>query len=213
MRALQVALDALRAEHAAVERKVFPRLEADDLVVLDLELDAALLAAEAAVRLDQAVRLDAASSSARRPSIDRQMRAELVSMIAADRRAGFVAIGSSASLELARRRHNAPLRQAEAARAGSAGRSAGSARRRSAHLVARSRARARPSIRSSTMHRATRTAAPQRRHSACSPRRRRPCRSSTPSWAGRWKMWKNLPNGSHSSVKITVTAWRMARKS
>ena len=33
MAALQVALDALRAEHAAVERELLPRLEADDLVV------------------------------------------------------------------------------------------------------------------------------------------------------------------------------------
>ena len=59
MRALQVALHAFGAEHAAVERKLLPRLEADDLVVFDLELDAALLAAEAAVRLDEAIGLDA----------------------------------------------------------------------------------------------------------------------------------------------------------
>ena len=44
-----------------VERKLLPRLEADDLVVLHLELDAALLAAEAAVRLHQPVGLDAGS--------------------------------------------------------------------------------------------------------------------------------------------------------
>ena len=68
MRALQVALDALRAEHAAVERELLPRLEADDLVVADLELDAALLAAEAAVRLDEPVRLDVVDS--RTPVID-----------------------------------------------------------------------------------------------------------------------------------------------
>ena len=59
MRALQVALHALRAEHAAVEREVLPRLEADHLVVAHLELDAALLAAEAAVRLHQPIGLDA----------------------------------------------------------------------------------------------------------------------------------------------------------
>ena len=59
MRALQIALDALRTEHAVIERKLLPRLEADDLVVLDLELNAALLAAEAAVRLDDPVGLDA----------------------------------------------------------------------------------------------------------------------------------------------------------
>src|SRR5262249_50036035 len=49
----QITLDAFRTEHALVEREVLPRLEADDLVVLDLELDAALLAAEAAVSLDE----------------------------------------------------------------------------------------------------------------------------------------------------------------
>src|SRR4029453_16120159 len=36
MRALQVALDSLRAEHAAVERELLPGLEADDLVVAHL---------------------------------------------------------------------------------------------------------------------------------------------------------------------------------
>src|SRR4051812_35930762 len=56
MRALQVALDALGAQHAAVERELFPRLEADDFVVTHLELNAALLAAEAAVRLDELLR-------------------------------------------------------------------------------------------------------------------------------------------------------------
>src|SRR5690606_28852799 len=59
VRALEVALDALRAEHAAIERKLVPGLEADDLVVLDLQLDAALLPAEAAMRLDQPFGLDA----------------------------------------------------------------------------------------------------------------------------------------------------------
>ena len=59
MRALQVALDALGTEHTVVEGELLPRLEADDFIVLDLELDAALLAAEAAVRLDEPVRLRA----------------------------------------------------------------------------------------------------------------------------------------------------------
>ena len=59
MRALQVSLDALRAQHAAVEREVLPRLEADDLVVLHLQLDAALLAAETAMRLHESLGLDA----------------------------------------------------------------------------------------------------------------------------------------------------------
>src|SRR5438132_304462 len=42
---LHVALHALRTELPAVERELFPRLETDHLVVLDLELDAALLPA------------------------------------------------------------------------------------------------------------------------------------------------------------------------
>src|SRR5207344_1012224 len=46
-------------EHAAIEGKVFPRLEANHLVVADLELDAALLPAEAAVGLDEPFGLDA----------------------------------------------------------------------------------------------------------------------------------------------------------
>jgi hypothetical protein len=54
---LQIALDALGAELAAVEREVLPRFEADDALVLDLELDAALLSAEAAVRRHHAIRL------------------------------------------------------------------------------------------------------------------------------------------------------------
>jgi hypothetical protein len=57
--ALEVALDALGAELALVERELVPGLEADDLVVVDLQLDAALLAAEAAVGLDDLVDLQA----------------------------------------------------------------------------------------------------------------------------------------------------------
>ena len=57
MRALQVALDALGTEHAAIERELVPRLEADDVVTTDLELYAALLTAKAAVGLDQLFRL------------------------------------------------------------------------------------------------------------------------------------------------------------
>ena len=74
MRALQVALDAFRTEHAAVERKLLPRLEADDFVVAHLELNAALLAAEAAVRLDQPI--GSTLVDRRVAVIDRQMRAE-----------------------------------------------------------------------------------------------------------------------------------------
>src|SRR5207247_5707508 len=58
VRALQIALHALGTEHAAVEGEILPGLEAYHLVVLDLELDAALHAAEAAVRLYDPVRLD-----------------------------------------------------------------------------------------------------------------------------------------------------------
>src|SRR5690606_30130334 len=54
---LEVALHSLGTEHPAVERELVPRLHAHDDVVLDLELQAALLTAEAAVRLDISVRL------------------------------------------------------------------------------------------------------------------------------------------------------------
>ena len=59
MGALQVPLDAFRAQHAAVERKFFPRLEADDLVVSDLQLNPALLSAETAMRLHEPLGLHA----------------------------------------------------------------------------------------------------------------------------------------------------------
>ncbi len=58
MAALQVALDALRAELALVEREVVPGFEADHFVVVHLQLDAALLTAEAAVRVDDTIHLD-----------------------------------------------------------------------------------------------------------------------------------------------------------
>ena len=58
MRTLQVTLHAFGTKHAAIERKLFPRLEADHFVVFDLELNAALLAAEAAVSLHQLVGLN-----------------------------------------------------------------------------------------------------------------------------------------------------------
>ena len=54
--ALHVALHALGAEHAVVERELFPRLEADDSVFANLQLDAALLPAEAAMGLHQLFR-------------------------------------------------------------------------------------------------------------------------------------------------------------
>src|SRR5215218_142993 len=55
MGALEIAPDAFRTEHALVEWKLFPRLEAHELVAAHLELDAALLTAEAAMRLYQSV--------------------------------------------------------------------------------------------------------------------------------------------------------------
>ena len=76
MRALQVALHALGTEHAAIEGKVFPRLEADDLVVAHLELDPALLSAEAAMGLYQPVGLDAGRQPHARHR--RQVRPELL---------------------------------------------------------------------------------------------------------------------------------------
>ena len=59
MRALQVAFHTLGTEHAAIEREILPRLEANHLVVADLELNPALLPAEAAMRLHEPIRLDA----------------------------------------------------------------------------------------------------------------------------------------------------------
>src|SRR5580765_3059444 len=58
MRSLKITLHSFGTEHSAVERKLLPRLEPDDLVIFDLELNAALLAAETAVRLDEAIGLD-----------------------------------------------------------------------------------------------------------------------------------------------------------
>jgi hypothetical protein len=69
---LQVALDALGAELALVEREVVPGLEAHHLVVGDLQDDPALLAAEAAVGLHLAVDLDAGVPAALRRGV--QMR-------------------------------------------------------------------------------------------------------------------------------------------
>ncbi len=68
MVALQVALDALGAKHAAVERKLLPRLEPGHAVVADLELNAALLAAEAAMGLHQLLALFARFSLASPPA-------------------------------------------------------------------------------------------------------------------------------------------------
>jgi hypothetical protein len=54
---LQVALHAFGTQLALVDRELFPRLEADYLVVFDLELDAALDATKAAMRFHELVRL------------------------------------------------------------------------------------------------------------------------------------------------------------
>src|SRR5581483_212399 len=52
MRALQVALDPLGAEHAAIERELLPRLETDYAIAVYFQLDAALLTAETTMRFD-----------------------------------------------------------------------------------------------------------------------------------------------------------------
>jgi hypothetical protein len=56
MPALHVALHTLRTKHSVVEGKFLPRLEPDHVVAANLELNAALLAAEAAMRFHQAFR-------------------------------------------------------------------------------------------------------------------------------------------------------------
>ena len=58
MRPLEVPANPLGAEHAAVEGKILPRLEPDHGVIFDLELNAALLTAETAMRLHHPVRVD-----------------------------------------------------------------------------------------------------------------------------------------------------------
>jgi hypothetical protein len=55
---------------------------------------------------------------------------------------------------------------------------------------------------------------PQRRHGN-TPSRSSAARlyTSTPTLAGRWMTWKNLPKGMNTSVSTTVAMWAMARKS
>src|SRR6185436_9261190 len=74
MRALEIPFHALRTQHAAIERELLPRLEADHLVLADLELNAALLTAEAAVCLDEPLRFDARGQP--RAGHRREMRPE-----------------------------------------------------------------------------------------------------------------------------------------
>ena len=50
---LEITFHALRAQHPAVDGELFPRFEPDDFVVVNLELNAALHAAETAVRFDE----------------------------------------------------------------------------------------------------------------------------------------------------------------
>ena len=56
MPALQIPFHPLGTEHAAVDGEFLPGLEADDLVLFDLELNAALDATKTAMRLHQPVR-------------------------------------------------------------------------------------------------------------------------------------------------------------
>src|SRR5260370_12118692 len=56
MAALHVALHAFRTKHAAVEGEILPRLESDNAILADLELNAALLSTEAAVGFHQLFR-------------------------------------------------------------------------------------------------------------------------------------------------------------
>ena len=74
MLVLHVALDAFGAELPSIERKVFPRFETDDLVVLHAKLNAALLSAEAAMGFDNTVRLNFCIPSMGGNSIQRRAR-------------------------------------------------------------------------------------------------------------------------------------------
>ena len=58
MLVLHVALHALGTKAPLIKREVFPGLKTDHLVVFYLELNAALLSAEAAVGFDDAVRFN-----------------------------------------------------------------------------------------------------------------------------------------------------------
>jgi hypothetical protein len=55
MSALQVAANSFGAKHTFVEREILPWLKPDDSVVLHFQLNAALLAAEATVGLDDLI--------------------------------------------------------------------------------------------------------------------------------------------------------------
>src|SRR5215470_10033958 len=74
MRSLQIPLHAFRAEHAAVEGEFLPRFKANNLIAADLQLNAALLAAEAAMRLHEPIWLDGGGEA--RPRHHGSVRAE-----------------------------------------------------------------------------------------------------------------------------------------
>src|SRR5688500_6265300 len=123
MRPLQIALDALRAEHAAIEWKVFPGFEADHFVVADLELDATLLAAEATVRLDEPLWLH--TRGERRSCRRRQVRPEArddLPLACGKRRHGQPSLSTGGlgpagiSRALRWRCHNAPCDKPKSAR-------------------------------------------------------------------------------------------------
>src|SRR5262249_8527095 len=56
MAALHIALYAFGTKHAVVERKIFPGLKPNDLVLSNLQLDTALLSTKTAMSLNQLLR-------------------------------------------------------------------------------------------------------------------------------------------------------------
>src|SRR5712691_1114472 len=64
--ALKVAFHPFGTEHPPVQREVFPGFKADDLLVLDFELNAALDTAEATMGLDEPIRGPAPMPATRR---------------------------------------------------------------------------------------------------------------------------------------------------
>ena len=74
MGALEISFDALRAEHAAIERKILPRLKTDDFIILDFELNTALLPTKTTMRLYEPIRIDTAIQA--QPAWEGQMRSE-----------------------------------------------------------------------------------------------------------------------------------------
>jgi hypothetical protein len=70
MTALEIALDPFGTQHATVDRKVLPGFKPDHSIVFDLELDAALHAAETAMRLDESIRRFTSLPSPRRSVVE-----------------------------------------------------------------------------------------------------------------------------------------------